>query len=604
MDELDKDTMVIPAQGVLNKYMIGDTVLSAAIARDLAIDKVGYVVSNFPELLKGHPVVQGVRSIAELPDNCRVVDLTKSIQNMTGTGDDKRVLPGKFTAMCKEAGFQRALDPPQLYLTPEEWNNVQELRHFFPNKPNVGVVLGSTHHMKDWAYTLVCIKQLLKHGYNVFLFSDNLGKASDWTIPKGCYHIIGRGLREMQCYVAMMDVMLGPDTGPMHVAGAMGIPLVVVCYSFFTDLYEIYENVTVLSSDTFSLKKGITGVSLRTVLHAVHRSVGATRSSSAPIVVVEETPLMEEKTHAYIRIRGLGDLLSSLPGIATVRSKNGNTSHKYVYITSKAGKKIVELSDMFDEVIGVEYDHGPGGLPLPPSGIDYDRFNTVTNMINAVDFLPTSDRVPRTELFARSMHLEKCDYDAPGWKLTVPEEWKDKAWDILKKHGVYRNSKVLAFQVDTKGESRGWPKARAVEFCGSIRKNKWEVVLLSDVKYVGYPKTCVNLTGQLSITEYVGMIAISTVGLSPDSALVHIAGATDSIALGLFGAVDPELRIAHYDTVSAIVGKASCQPCNDWQKASCAHKTKRPECMWNIRVKDVVKKVEELARSGGGENAK
>jgi len=401
----------------------------------------------------------------------------------------------------------------------------------------------------------------------------------------------------------MMDVMLGPDTGPMHVAGAMNIPLVVICFKIFTDLYEIYENATILSTDVFNIKKGLTGVSLKTVLNSVSKL--ATTHKQAPIVTVKKTPVMKNKAHAYIRIRGIGDLLSSLPGIATARSQNGNSNNTYVYITSEVGKKLLECSNMFDEVIAVKYDHGPAGLPLPPGGVDYSKFDTISNLINVVDFLPTSDRVPRTELFARAIGIERCDYDAPGWKITVPQEWKDAAWDILKTHKVFRNHKVLAFQVDTKGASRGWPKPRAIELCSTMARRGWKVVLLSDIEYTGYPRTAVNLTGKLSITEYVGIIAICTAGLSPDSALIHIAGAMDVPALGLFGAVAPELRIAHYSTIKALVGKASCVPCNDWQKTSCSHKAKKPECMWSIRVKDVVKEIDSLvktARSGGGAN--
>lgn len=120
--------------------------------------------------------------------------------------------------------------------------------------------------------------------------------------------------------------------------------------------------------------------------------------------------------------------------------------------------------------------------------------------------------------------------------------------------------------------------------------------MLSDVKYTKYPKNCINLTSQLSVSEYVGMIAICTFGLSPDSALIHIAGAIGKQALGLFGAVDPELRIAHYDTVSALVGKASCVPCNDWQKSICKDKKKMPECMWNIMPHQVVSSIEKLMK--------
>jgi len=589
-----------PALGVLNQFLIGDTVLCTAIAEAMSVRQRSYIVSNFPELLIGHPIVRGVRSFDELPGNCKITDLTAAIQNMDGEGKEKHVLPGKFEVMCKAAGFQRSLDAPKLYMTAKEWGTVQELRKFFPEKPNIGVVLGSTHPMKNWAYTILAIKGLLKRGYNVFLFSDRLTKTSDFAIPAGCYHIIGRSLREMMCYIAMMDAMLGPDTGPMHVAGALKIPLVVICFKVFADLYEMYENCKVLDSDIFKMKRGITGVSVKTVVDALSSLVGVEKKPA--VWSLPDTAMMAPKTHAYIRMRGFGDLLLSLPAIATARSLNGNKGHSYVYITSPGGKKILECCDMFDEIIAVDYDHGPAGLPLPPRGIDYGRFDTCANMINVVDFLAGSNSVARTELFARAINIDKCDYDAPGWKLTIPEEWKEAAWNILKRHGVHRNHRILAFQVDTKGRSRIWPKARQRELCGQIAKRGWKVVLLSDVKHTKYSKRAINLTGELSVTEYLGMIAICRVGLSSDSALIHIAGAIGKPALGLFGAVDPELRIAHYKTVRALVGKASCVPCNDWQKSNCSRKKKMPECMWNIKAHEVIRNIEELSKFAGARN--
>jgi len=588
-----KQGFEFPALGVLNQFLLGDTVLMESILRELAINQRAYAVSNYPQLFEGHPTIRGVRSLSELPRNTKLIDLTASISGIREDGSDKVVAADKFGNMCREAGFQNRLDHPKLYLTAKELGIVQELKHFFPDKPNIGVALGSAHAGKNWLYMLTAIRKLVRRGYNVFIFSDRLN-GGDWKLPKGTYSVIGRSIREMMQYISMMDIMLGVDTGPMHVAGALGIPLVVISFKIFAHLYEMYDNTIVLESNNFTISSGIKGVSIKKVLAAVGELSGSKRK--APVIERLDSTVAA-KSHAFIRMRGLGDLLLSLPSIATLRSQNGNADHTYTYITSPAGKQLLDCTALLDRVVGVNYTHGTGGFPLPPPGVDYSAFDTCANMINAVDFLPQSDSVPRAELFAKLVGLDECDFNAPGWKLTIPEAWKGEAWKILKQHKVKKSDRILAFQVDTKGLSRGWPKERQVEFCGMASKRGWKIILLSDVKHNKYPNACINLTGKLSLDKFVGMIAIANVGLCTDSALIHIAGAAGKPAVALFGAVDPELRVAHYDTVFPIVGKAKCVPCNDWQHASCGDKKRYPMCMWSIRANQVYDRIEEVFQS-------
>lgn len=597
---MGKQNFQLPALGVLNSFMMGDTVLCEAPAKALGFEQGSYVISNYPEFFLGHPTVHGVRSFEELPKNARIIDLGKAIISMEGKGKDKHVIPRKFEAMCKLAGLQRAADPPELYLTSSEVGTVQEMRSLFPDKPNVGVVLGSAHVAKNWTYMILGIKRLVKKGYNVFIFGDKLNRTSDWAMPDGVYEVIGKPIRQMMQWIAMMDVMMGPDTGPMHVAGALGIPLVVICFRVFSDLYAMYDPAIVLETNNFTLEQGIRGISVRKMASAVEEIVGKKKRGRFTFDIAS-SPIMSSTAHAYIRIKGIGDVGLSLPAIATARSQNGNSSHKYAYITGHAGAVLLRCTDMFDKVIEVDYEHAHSGFPLPPPGVDYSEWDTVENLINAIDFVPHSDSVERTELFARAIGLDKCDYTAPGWKLKAPQKWKEDAWDILGRHDIREGDKVLVFQVDTAGSSRIYPKARQIDVIGMAMKQGWKVVLVSDKIRTKYPKACANLTGQLSLEEYYGMVAIATVGLSPDSALIHIAGAMDVDAVGLFGPVDPALRISHYDTVHAIVGKdkycitrGKFTACNDWQNRSCSHKNRTPLCMWNISAREVMDKITEV----------
>jgi ADP-heptose:LPS heptosyltransferase len=596
----DVQEFKFPVLGVMNQFFMGDSVLVESIARHLGIDECSYVLSNYPELFEAHPIVKGVRSPEELPENVRMIDLSKSIVSIRKQDGKRIVIPDKFLNMCKQAGFSSRLDAPQLYLKPTEYTTIGELRKFFPNRTNIGIALGSGHSGKTWLYMVRFIRKVLSLHYNVFIFCDRITWFQYKTLPKGCYLAIGNPIREMMTYIAMMDVMVGADTGPMHVAGALKVPIAVVCFKVFAELYEMYENAEILKTNNFTAESGIRGVSIKQVLKAVHNLVGT--KPKDPPVAEEDTRYEKPKHHAIIRMRGLGDVLMSLPAIATLVNQNGNKSHSYTYITSYPAKAMLECSSLLTNVVGTDYKHSHAGFPLPPPDIDYSRFDTCINMINGIDFVPSSDTVERIDLFANLLGLNQCDRDLDTWKLKVPESWKSEAWNTLSKYGVSQTDRLIVLQVNSNGLSRNWQRTRQVEFCGIAKKHGWKIVLVSNETFTKYPKYCINLTGMLSIEQYMAMIAICTVGVGADSSLVHIGGCLDKPVIGLYGSVKPGLRIAHYKTVYPIVGEYSCVPCNDWQYSSCVGEKNSPHCMWNIRPKTVFNKVLEIHKKdpGGG----
>lgn len=587
---------MFPGLAILNRFLLGDTVLTEPIASEMAISQTTYVISNYPDIFIGHPKVKGVLAETQLPENTRIINLTDSIRSVK----DGIIVPHKFENMCKEAGFNHTLRAPHIYLKTKEWELVKDVRNWYDGT-NVGIILESKHKSKNWVHMLRCVKRLVKKRYNVFIIAEDVDESLKRFLPKGIQYITQLTIRDLILRIAMMDIVIGPDTGPLHIAGALGIPIAVVCFSAFEDLYEMYPHSVTLSSDNFTVDKGIRGVSVNKMLNAVETLIGTPKT-----IHVRTPSVTEEATNTlYIRLRGIGDIYLSLPAIVTAMSQNGNHANTYSYMTSKVGKQILDCTDLFDQVIAVDYKHATSGYPLPPPDQDYDEYHSISNMINAIDFLHDSDKVPRTELFGRYLGVGKIDYDLPGWKVHAPQAWRDDARDLLAQHGVKPGDKIIAMQVDTMGQSRGWPKPLQINFCGKALKYGFQVVLLSDKEHYRYPKRCVNLTGNTSISEYVGIIANSTICVSPDSAMVHVAGAMDKLCVGLFGAVDPELRTAHYDSVHTIVGTAKAcikhkkhQFCNDWQKHNCADRKRVPECMWSIRADKVFDKVNELLTGG------
>lgn len=576
-----------------NEFWLGDSVVLEPVARALSHGQKAYILSRWPQLFDGHPQVNGVRAAEQLPEGCVTIDLTEAIRSVEKKGDERVVMPGKLRRIYDAAGVPpSAITPPKLYLTSAEVADLRKYSQLFPG-PRVGVVLKSRVALKCWAYTYLLLKSLIKKRYNVFVFTDDLENGENRKLPPGVHTVVGRDIRTAMIFVAMMDVLAGPDTGLMHIGGALGTPLVVVGYEFFQDLYEPYERAIYLGSNRFSREQGITGISAGSVLKAVDSSLMVPR---AQYTCGDKPEVMTALRELFIRFRGVGDVILSLVAIATARSLDG-LSH-YTYVTSPGLGDLVRASGVCDEVIEIEYKHATDGRPSPPPGLDLDGYDVIHNLINAVDFQESSAYVPRAELFAREIGLASVDYES-AWRPQIPDEWRESARAILAGMGVDASRRLLVMQVDSKGHSRRWPKPRQKEFCGLASKHGYCVVLVSDLRAKGYPRSAVNLTGETTLTELVGLVALSDMVVAPDSALVHIAGWLGKQCVALFGSVDPGLRVAHYDSVHPIVGKAKCTPCNDWMRASCGTGKKAMKCMWSIRSRDVLKRVEEVSKQGG-----
>lgn len=558
---------------------MGDNVLLEPMANALALSlkEAVYVVSAYPKLFDAHPHVIGVEGHeSDLPDDLRVVDMEASLMKWGG----------KLRAMREEAGVSEAqVGTPRLYLNAVEQTDVSRMREFFYG-PCVGVVLGSRHRIKQWPHMRLLVKEMLKRGMNVFVF----GAKTDWLDERimglRVYSMIGKDHREMMKGLRMMDVVVGNDTGPVQVAASLGTDTVVIVLPMFMDLYEHYDHCTILSGNGHVFN-ALRSVSAAQVLEAVEEHL----SPPSPTVIRK---LMR---YIVIRIRGIGDVLMLLPAVATIRARNPEAQISIV--TSSACSKMLAASTLFQEVIACDYDHATYGLPPLPRVLDYSDYDVVHNLINRVEWISASAVVPRTELFGQLMGLESIDYST-DWKGHVPESWRQRAREILDREGCKEGDIVISLQLTSKGRSRIWQRERWVEFVGKCTYRHYKVVLLSDERINKAPTKAINLTGKLNITEYIGMIAESSLGVGPDSSLIHIAGWLDVPAIGLFGSIAPALRIGHYSSVEAIVAKGirGCVPCNDWVYGSCDGVKHMPVCMWNITANRVMKSVDRLVRGG------
>lgn len=116
--------------------------------------------------------------------------------------------------------------------------------------------------------------------------------------------------------------------------------------------------------------------------------------------------------------------------------------------------------------------------------------------------------------------------------------------------------------------ARSYPLRDLHTVCGHLGAHGWDVWLLGEPDAVrarcGHGSGVRNIAADERPTFRQSCAILSTcdVVLAPDSALLHVAGALGLPAVGLFGPIDPKLRIAYSPTIRPLKGALPCSGCN------------------------------------------
>lgn len=386
--------ILFPSLGLYQQFYIGDNCLVEPIAAELAshFNNPIYVLSNYPEMFENHPTVIGVPlNGAGCPEDMRVIDMTASIQSVKESGNKRYALRGKVKRMRKAAGLVNSkIKQPQLYLSESEISRAVALKGLVDERPCVGVVLTSRSKMKHYPYVKYVVKRLIRDGYNVFIIGENIPDNLSGVEKLGAYSVVGKSIRELMINLSFMDVVVGPDTGPIHMAAALGTDIVVITRDFWKDIYDSYERVHIVGSK-YTGKYALYTISPNKVLSAIRELLDV--DSTKP--VAQSSPLLVEDEIVLFRLDGLGGSLTLLDhakkiydaiGKQSVLVVRGNaeafTNVPYIKKVLEVGYVdwracLAEVTTRFDTVGEIRFSiarwHQKGEKYFKPSYFDYQE---------------------------------------------------------------------------------------------------------------------------------------------------------------------------------------------------------------------------------------
>jgi len=114
---------------------------------------------------------------------------------------------------------------PKIYLNE---NEIFWAGDFLKNRsaPTIGLVLTSNAKVRQWPYFKDLRKQLLKDYPTATILEISHVEPTDWKKHERVIPIFGFELRQVAALINQCDLIVSPDTGIAHIAGALGKPTV------------------------------------------------------------------------------------------------------------------------------------------------------------------------------------------------------------------------------------------------------------------------------------------------------------------------------------------------------------------------------------------
>jgi ADP-heptose:LPS heptosyltransferase len=264
------------------------------------------------------------------------------------------------------------------------------------------------------------------------------------------------------------------------------------------------------------------------------------------------------KSILFVRFGGFGDLILLTPVLREVK-RRWPGARVVVATMAKHYGQVLENLSFVDEIIN---------YPVPvTTAVTFDAW---VFFERAVEGNRRAEKIHMTDLFAEITGLSPvkegfwkkaqtmADY-RPAYAVTEEEAtWAKVAYPRI------NSQRRICVQIGTSAACRTYPVQRMQDVVGKLQKRGFEIFLMGakgEVTGEDSPGIRIIANAGLTFRQSCAVIADCDLVLGSDSALVHVAGALEIPAIGLYGPFPGEIRTKHSPTTIVLQGKGPCAPC-------------------------------------------
>lgn len=313
----------------------------------------------------------------------------------------------------------------------------------------------------------------------------------------------------------------------------------------------------------------------------------------------------------------LGDIVMSQTLLKRVKSENPNT--EIDILVNSTFKSLVERMPEINKAVILDSGHKELGL-LKRLNLarrikgNYDQSIVLSRSIKSA-LIPYLAKIPiRTGELGESRYIlindlkkfTKEDRRKTAFRYVSMFSKKEEVLDekyypslqsdpenieiLSDKYKLNLDKKIIIFAPGAAfGPSKMWPVEKFKELGEKLNKDFFILILGSNnEKNIGDKivtnKNMINLCGETSITDAVDLMHISEFCVSNDSGLMHLASATNTKSISIYGATSPELTPPLTSNKEIHYRGISCSPCFE-KKCKYGHYN----CLVEIQADDVFK---------------
>jgi len=276
---------------------------------------------------------------------------------------------------------------------------------------------------------------------------------------------------------------------------------------------------------------------------------------------------------------GLGDVLLTTPVVRELKNKYPDS--ELTFVTDPNGYLVLKglpYIDRFHIMQGLGNIHSK-----PLGGFDRQYSLVYENQTNChiIDAYANVAQV--------TLKNKKPD-------IVLLKSHHDSVSRWMKNNGIPDNAFMVAVNMGPTWPCRSWHPLK-FKMVAEHFKRKYNAVILELSGKKGYGAGFgIDLTGKTSMRQTAALLKRCKLLICVDSFMLHLAGATDTPVVGIFGCTDPKYRLPFNNVSVGVQTSGACRSCyhNGKFKTYCSCFRDRVYCMEEVGVRDVVSAAEGL----------
>jgi ADP-heptose:LPS heptosyltransferase len=256
------------------------------------------------------------------------------------------------------------------------------------------------------------------------------------------------------------------------------------------------------------------------------------------------------------RLGGFGDVICTFPAVLALREQYPQAI--LVYASRPACRSLIEMSGCADEFLEAEW--------LRPLIRLYEKcFDQVYEM-RLEDEQPAGNApMHLVDEFSRCLQVAP---DSRQPRMRVPESLQNR---LQEEYSNIRKGKgpLIGIQTGPSWPVRMWPEQHWERLTQLLCDQDATVIQLGADTHMGLANVqaervpgTVDWVGRWTLEETAAAIAACDLFIGIDSGLLHIAGAVGTPTVGIFGPIDPTLRMPPETPSRAVFVPLACSGCH------------------------------------------